>query len=262
MFALRCLISVAALFACTVVSAASGMNHTPRSLLAQAKGLPSDFEEHFFDVPLSVRVERDKQLVGEAMIVLTRDDRLMLLDFTNYADSPVMDTERDIWENFLKSGTSLGACTKSCPEQLIAVHYSLENSLVSILTENAERDTLQQQFYAQPEGGTTGLIVNNQLNLNGGQNQELGGRFGIEATSSLGNWTNAMNLQLSRLGGQDTEIRHALYSLYTQREYEGNFLRLGYFTPNSEGLSRQPRTFGAAQDVAIGVMVGLSLIHI
>ncbi|CAM3318021.1 TcfC E-set like domain-containing protein [Pseudomonas fluorescens] len=190
--------------------------------------------------------------------MLTRDDRLMLLDFTNYADSPVMDTERDIWENFLKSGTSLGACTKSCPEQLIAVHYSLENSLVSILTENAERDTLQQQFYAQPEGGTTGLIVNNQLNLNGGQNQELGGRFGIEATSSLGNWTNAMNLQLSRLGGQDTEIRHALYSLYTQREYEGNFLRLGYFTPNSEGLSRQPRTFGAAQDVAIGVMVGSS----
>lgn len=60
----------------TICVAAEGT--TPRSLLNQAKGLPSDFEEHFFDVPLAVRVERDQQLVGEAMVVLSRDDRLTL----------------------------------------------------------------------------------------------------------------------------------------------------------------------------------------
>ena len=37
---------------------------TTRSLLAQAKGLPVDFEEHFFDVPLAVQVEVDQQLLG------------------------------------------------------------------------------------------------------------------------------------------------------------------------------------------------------
>jgi hypothetical protein len=243
---------------CTVVTAVPNNTYTPRSLLAQAKGLPSEFEEHFFDVPLAVRVERDQQFVGEAMIVLTRDDRLTLLDFTDHSDSPITSTERDIWDNYLKAGAPLGQCTQSCPEQLLAVHYNLENSLVSILTKNAERDTSPQQFYTQPEGGSTGLIINNQLNLNGGQNQDLGGRFGIEASSSLGNWSNTLNLQLARLGGPDTQIRHALYSLYTQREYEGQFLRLGYFTPNSEGLNRQPRSFGAAPDVAVGVMAGSS----
>ncbi|PNB77036.1 pilus assembly protein PapC, partial [Pseudomonas sp. FW305-BF6] len=38
----------------------------------------------------------------------------------------------------------------------------------------------------------------------------------------------------------------------------GNFLRLGYFTPTSEGLTRQPRAFGASPDTALGVMYGSS----
>lgn len=258
MFRLRPLVTAMALLTCPVVMAAPGNNYTPRSLLVQAKGLPSDFEEHFFDVPLAVRVERDQQFVGEAMIVLTRDDRLTLLAFTDHSDSPITGTERDTWEQYLKPGIPLGPCARNCPEQLLAVHYNLENSLVSILTENAERDTAPQQYYTQPAGGSTGLIINNQLNLNGGQDQDLGGRFGLEASSSLGNWSQALNVQLARLGGPDTQLYHALYSAYAQREYEGRFLRLGYFTPNSEGLNRQPRAFGAAPDVAVGVMLGSS----
>lgn len=258
MFLMRPLAAALALFSGSVALAAPENNYTPRSLLAQAKGLPSEFEEHFFDVPLAVRVERDQQFLGEAMVVLGRDDRLTLIDFTDSSDSPLLPAERDTWTAYLKQGVLLGGCTKNCPEQLLAVHYNLENSLVSILTENAERDTQSQQYYNQPEGGSTGLIINNQLNLNGGQNQDLGGRFGIDASGSLGNWSHALNLQLARLGGPDTKLYHALYSLYSQREFEGNFLRLGYFTPSAEGLNRQPRAFGAAPDVAVGVMVGSS----
>ena len=258
MFPFRPLVAAMALTTCSVVMAAPDNNYTPRSLLTQAKGLPSDFEEHFFDVPLAVRVERDQQFLGEAMIVLTRDDRITLLEFTDHSDSPITGSERDTWENYLKPGVPLGQCTQACPEQLLAVHYNLENSLVSILTENAERDAAPQQFYTQPDGGSTGLIINNQLNLNGGQNQDLGGRFGVEASSSLGSWSQTLNFQLARLGGPDTQLYHALYSAYAQREFEGQFLRLGYFTPNSEGLNRQPRSFGAAPDVAVGVMVGSS----
>lgn len=175
MFPFRPLVAAIALATCSVATAAPDNNYTPRSLLSQAKGLPSDFEEHFFDVPLAVRVERDQQFVGEAMIVLTRDDRITLLEFTDHSDSPITGTERDTWENYLSPGVPLGQCTERCPEQLLAVHYNLENSLVSILTENAERDAAPQQFYTQPDGGSTGLIINNQLNLNGGQNQDLGG---------------------------------------------------------------------------------------
>ena len=167
-------------------------------------------------------------------------------------------TEREALTTYLKQGVPLGACTNSCPENLLAVHYNLENSLVSLVTENAERNDQPQAYYEQPQGGSTGLIVRNQLNLNGGQDQDLGGRFGLEASSSLGNWSQSVNLQLARLGGPDDQLYHAVHELYTQRELEGQFLRLGYFMPNSEGLSRQPRSFGASPDTAVGVMYGSS----
>ncbi|EXF92452.1 P pilus assembly protein, porin PapC [Pseudomonas fluorescens HK44] len=250
--------ALALCFCATALAAPADNGHTPRSLLAQAKGLPSEFEEHFFDVPLAVRVELDQQFLGEAMVVLTRDDRITLVDFNDVSDSTIKPSERDIWANHLKQGVALGACQANCPEQLLAVHYSLENSLVSILTENAERDDQVQQYYNLPEGGSTGLILRNQLNLNGGQDQDLGGRYGLETSSSLGNWTQSFNMQLARLGGPDDQLYHAVHELYSQRELQGSFLRLGYFMPNSEGLSRQPRSFGASPDTAVGVMYGSS----
>lgn len=156
MFPFRPLVAAMALTTCSVVMAAPDNNYTPRSLLSQAKGLPSDFEEHFFDVPLAVRVERDQQFLGEAMIVLTRDDRITLLEFTDHSDSPITGSERDTWENYLKPGVPLGQCTQACPEQLLAVHYNLENSLVSILTENAERDAAPSSFTPSPTAAAPG----------------------------------------------------------------------------------------------------------
>ena len=251
--------ALALLIGTTAVAASETNGTTPRSLLAQAKGLPADFEEHFFDVPLAVQVERDGQLLGEAMIVLSRDDRLTLIDFTNHDGSTLPVAERDTWSDYLKQGVKLGNCSANCPEQLLAVHYNLENSLVSLLTENAERENQQSMYYDLPEDGSRGLIVRNQLNINGGQEENLNGRFGLEASSSLGNWTQGLNLQLSRIGGpDDTKLYHAVHEAYTQREFEGSFFRLGYFTPSSEGLTRQVRTFGASPDTALGVMYGSS----
>jgi hypothetical protein len=251
--------ALALLFCAGALAAGTADGTTPRSLLSQAKGLPADFEEHFFDVPLAVRVELDQEFVSEAMIVLTRDDRMTLLDFTDHDGSVIKDEERDQWADYLKQGVALGACASNCPDGLMAVHYNLENSTVSLLTENAERDEQAQRYYFLPTGGSTGLIVRNQLNLSGGEGQDLGGRFGIDASSSLGLWSQTLNMQFSRLGGpDDDDLNHAVYALYTQRELQGNFLRLGYFTPNAEGLTRQLRTFGASPDTAVGVMYGSS----
>ncbi|WP_130903559.1 MULTISPECIES: CS1-pili formation C-terminal domain-containing protein [unclassified Pseudomonas] len=259
MFPMTPIAAALALLLCSSAFAApTTIDNTPRSLLAQAKGLPADFEEHFFDVPLAVRVELDQQPLGEAMIVLSRDDRVTLLDFTDTSESRFGAIERETWADVLKPGVALGACTGKCPEQMLAVHYNLESSLLSIVTENAERDIDAKRFYDQPEGGSSGLMVRNQLNLNGGQDQDLGGRFGLEASGSLGNWSQAFNMQLARLGGPDTKTYHAVHELYTQRELQGSFFRLGYFTPNSEGLTRQPRSFGTSPDTAVGVMYGSS----
>jgi len=168
--------ALALLFCASAAAAPDSAGTTPRSLLAQAKGLPADFEEHFFDVPLAVRVELDHQPLGEALVVLSRDDRITLLEFTDTRDNRFGAAEREKWAAYLKPGVPLGNCTGACPDQLLAVHYSLENSLVSILTENAERDVEAKRYHDQPDGGSRGLMVRNQLNLNGGQDQDLGGR--------------------------------------------------------------------------------------
>lgn len=259
MFPMTPLMGALALLLCANALAAPTVpGTTPGSLLSQSKGLPEEFEQHFFDVPLAVRVELDQQFLGEAMIVLGRDDRITLLEFTDRGDSQLSAAVSATWEQRLKDGMPLGGCEQSCPSQLLAVHYSLENSLVSILTENVERNAQMKQFYDQPEAGSLGMIFNNQFNLTGGQDESVGGRYGLEASSSIGNWSQAMNLQLSRVGGVDTTLYHAMHELYTQRELEGNFVRLGYFTPGSNGLTRQIRSFGANPDTAVGVMYGSS----
>ncbi|AEV64685.1 CS1-pili formation C-terminal domain-containing protein [Pseudomonas ogarae] len=250
--------ALALLLCANALAAPTAPGTTPRSLLSQARGLPAEFESHFFDVPLAVRIELNQQYLGEAMVVLSRDDRITLIEFTDTQDSTIKAVEREQWTQHLKQGQVLGACEGSCPSGLLAVHYSLENSLVSILTRDVERTTETKRYHDQPEGGSLGLIFNNQLNINGGQEQDTGGRYGLNASSSVGNWSQSLDLQLSRLGGPDDKLYHAVHELYTQREMEGTFFRLGYFTPSSDGLNRQIRSFGANPDTALGVMYGSS----
>ncbi len=78
MFPMTPIAAALALLMCTsalAAPAASGAA-TPGSLITQAQGLPAGFSDHFFDVPLAVRVDLDQQPLGEALIVLSRDDRV------------------------------------------------------------------------------------------------------------------------------------------------------------------------------------------
>ncbi|WP_339532047.1 TcfC E-set like domain-containing protein [Pseudomonas mucidolens] len=259
MFPMTPIAAALALLICTSALAAPTAGAPGASnLLAQAKGLPAGFTDHFFDVPLAVRVDLDEQPLGEALIVLSRDDRVTLIEFTDTGDSKVPAATRDTWQALLEKGLALGACTQSCPEELVSAFYNLENSQLSIITQNVERGGDAPRFHELPEGGSRGLIINNQLNLNGGQQEDLGGRYGLQASASLGNWSQVLNLQLARQSGDAEQLRHAIHELYTQRELEGQFLRLGHFTPNSDGLTRQLRSFGASPDTALGVMYGSS----
>jgi hypothetical protein len=259
MFRLTPLASAIALIVCVGVPAVASENPVAQpSLLAQAEGLPQEFQEHFFDVPLAVRVVLDNKELGEAMMVLSRDDRATLLDFTDTRASAVPPAERDLWRTWLQQGVALGPCQSACEHGLVAVHYSLQNSELAVVTRDVERTTPDSQFYHLPEHGSTGVLIRNQLNLSGGQDQDLGGRYGLQAIASLGNWTQTANLQMNKTGGQYGQTQYALHELHTQTEREGSFVRLGYFMPTSEGLSRQPRTFGASPDTVIGLMLGSS----
>ncbi|MNJ63447.1 hypothetical protein D3C77_593480 [compost metagenome] len=66
-------VSISWLLACLLWIPASAAASSVLGGRAQVQGLPREFEEHFFDVPLAVRVDLDGRYLGDAMVVLSRD---------------------------------------------------------------------------------------------------------------------------------------------------------------------------------------------
>ncbi|MGP9800814.1 CS1-pili formation C-terminal domain-containing protein [Rheinheimera sp. NSM] len=228
-----------------------------RSLLAQAAGMPAEFAGHFFDVPLAVRVELDGKLLGEAMITLSTDEQIQLLNFTASDDISYSSAEQQRWAGILSQSRPLGRCDHACPANLLALHYSLENSQLSIVTHNAEQNPAQAKFHHLPQQASNGVMLRNQLNVSH-SGQQLTGNYNAEILGSLGNWTGMSSLQLTETGEHDQSLRYAMPYLYAQRELEGSFFRAGYFTPSAQGIIRQPQSRGGAPDSTLGVMIGSS----
>lgn len=225
-------------------------------VVSQAQGLPREFEEHFFDVPLAVRVDLDGRYLGDAMVVLSRDERVQLLEFTDHFDSREPETLRRRWQERLSSGRPLGDCKSDCPDGLRAIHYSLVNSQLSLLTHAAELAGDAPRFHSLPEQGS-GLLLRNQLNLVS-DGHETTGLYSLQGQGSLDNWTTLADAQVDRGGISGQETRHRVSQLYAERLHDEHFYRLGYFTPGAQGLTRQPRLLGQSPDTTLGLMFGSS----
>lgn len=230
---------------------------TTLGILSQAQNLPSDFSEHFFDVPLAVRVDLDGRFLGEAMIVLSRNETVQLLEFTQIDESHEPEATRQRWRELLVEGRPLGNCLADCAQGLVALHYSLVNSQLSILTRAVEQDPTQARYYSLPENGSHGMILRNQLNL-ARDGEQTSGRYALQGQSSLGNWTGLANAQVDRSNEIGAHTRHRMDQLYAEKVSQAHFFRLGYFTPSSQGLTRQPRFMGDSPDSTVGVMFGSS----
>ncbi|MBA1205381.1 pilus assembly protein PapC [Pseudomonas capeferrum] len=233
---------------------------TPSPVLAavaQAQGLPREFEAHFFDVPLAVRVELDGRYLGDAMVVLSRDERVQLLEFTDIQESREPAAVRRRWQARLAEGRALGDCETDCPDGLRAIHYSLVNSQLSLLTSDAEKSGPAAVYHSLPEHGSYGLLLRNQLNLVGDGGQ-TSGRYALQGQGSLGNWTTLADAQFDRGSDQREGTRYRLDQLYAERLVDEHFYRLGYFTPSAQGLTRQPRLLGNSPDTTLGLMLGSS----
>lgn len=225
-------------------------------ILRQAEGLPAGFDEHFFDVPLAVRVDLDGRLLGEALIVLSRDERVQLLNFTDSRDSLESEVSRQAWADALGSGQALGSCRSGCPRGLLALHYDLLESRLSILTQGAE-STGQQAYHRLPEQGSHGLILRNQLNLSR-DGEQTAGRYAVQGQGSVGHWTTLAEARFDRSGGRYAQTRQNIDQLFAERLEDDRFFRLGWFTPDAQGLSRQPHMLGNTPQTTLGVMFGSS----
>jgi hypothetical protein len=248
---------LAALMSAYSISAAGDALPATLGTLAQAQGLPREFEAHFFDVPLAVRVELDGRFLGDAMVVLSRDERVQLLEFTDIQDSREPVAVRRRWQARLAEDRPLGDCQADCAEGLRAIHYSLVNSQLSVLTSDAEQKGAASLYHGLPEHGSYGLLLRNQLNLVG-NGSETSGRYAVQGQGSLGNWTTLADAQLDRGSDQREGTRYRLDQLYAERLVDEHFYRLGYFTPSAQGLTRQPRLLGNSPDTTLGLMFGSS----
>lgn len=239
-----------------VLPVAAQASDRAMGVVSQAQGLPREFEEHFFDVPLAVRVDLDGRYLGDAMVVLSRDERVQLLEFTDHFDSREPETLRRRWQERLTSGRPLGDCKRDCPDGLRAIHYSLVNSQLSLLTHAAELAGDAPRYHALPEQGG-GLLLRNQLNL-ASDGRDTSGLFSLAGQGSVGNWTTLADAQLDRGSVGSQQTRRRVSQLYAERLHDDHFFRLGYFTPGNQGLTRQPRLLGQSPDTTLGLMFGSS----
>lgn len=239
-----------------VLPVAAQASENAMGVVSQAQGLPREFEEHFFDVPLAVRVDLDGRYLGDAMVVLSRDERVQLLEFTDHFDSREPETLRRRWQERLASGRPLGDCKRDCPDGLRAIHYSLVNSQLSLLTHAAELAGDTPRYHALPDQGG-GLLLRNQLNLVS-DGRDTSGLFSLAGQGSLGNWTTLGDAQFDRGSASNQQTRHRVSQLYAERLHDEHFFRLGYFTPGVQGLTRQPRLLGQSPDTTLGLMFGSS----
>lgn len=228
-------------------------------LVTQADNLPEDFSAHFFDAPLLTKVELDGEYLGDAMILLSRAKTVQLVKFTESSESKLPANLRSRWSHILKNTFPLGKCEKECAEGLIILHYSLANTTLYITTSAAKEVKGQIKHIRLPEQGSSGLILRNQLNLIGGEQQPWSGYQGLQLEGSVGKWTAQASSQLSRNDIENSKTDARVSSLYLQRELPDKALRAGLFMPDSQGILRQPMMPGRnSVNTVAGFMVGSS----
>ncbi|WP_409460908.1 TcfC E-set like domain-containing protein [Stenotrophomonas maltophilia] len=227
------------------------------TLQQQRERMPAEFREHLFGTPLSVRVELDGTFLGDAEVLLHEDNRLQLLAFGDSYDSALPAAERERWAAYLAEPVPLGK-QSAASQGLAALHYSLGNSLVSLLSSDGHRATAGGRYLQVPAQGSTGLMLRNSLTYSGGEQQDNALRYGADLQGSLGQWTALGSYQYyrSRLAGDSDG--HYVSALHAQREFKDHFLRVGYFLPTFQGVTRQPRAPGTQNYTSLGFMAGSS----
>jgi hypothetical protein len=227
----------------------------PLDLLQQAEELPDGFADHFFGVPLAVRILVDGQLLGEGEIVLGKDTSVQLLTLTDSYESELSERDRQRWSKVLAASHRLGPCQSQCADEVLALEYSLENSQLSVLTAGAEKGQPLTRYHSLPSGGSYGALLRHQLNLTQGEGEQRSGRYNLMAQGSIGQWTPLLEGEVSQ-SGNGQAAQHHVQQLYAEHEGIGHFYRLGYFSPYAQGLVRQPALFGGGTPTVLGVMLG------
>ncbi|QYX65063.1 CS1-pili formation C-terminal domain-containing protein [Shewanella putrefaciens] len=250
-------LKISILIATLIFSSCSFANNTPPdsiTLLKQYQDLPDGFSEHFFNAPLTVRITIDNKLLGEGEIVLGLDTSVQLLKLIDVSESDIDERQQQFWITQLNQKHKLGLCQKTCQGDILAIEYNLENSQLAILTAKIEKQELNSHYYALPEQGSYGALFRQQLNWSQSDESTHAGRYNLQAQASLGQWTTLLEGEVTQ--NNEETLNSSIQQLYTERQNEGHFYRLGYFSPYAQGLVRQPIIYSGSSQAVMGVMLG------
>ncbi|WP_250624725.1 TcfC E-set like domain-containing protein [Pinirhizobacter soli] len=227
------------------------------SLTEQSQTIPPDFRDHFFNVPLATRVVADGSYLGEAMVVMTRDEKVQLLHFSDTADSTVGHDERERIKRALEAPLSLKRCgVTRCNGDFRIVAFDAASSTLDLATFDDARGGTRRATLAPSRA--TGAIINQRSNIVAGGDGGGASRYWVDILGSAGGWTTTLTAQHGRSSQSRKKGETQLQNLHAQRELKGHFVRAGHFQPEAQGLYRQPRTIGARAYPVVGVMMGTS----
>ena len=224
------------------------------SLAENMPGLPEDFRQYFYNSEMIVQVFLNDAALFDATISLKENGEVVLLRTIEESEDIAPDV-RAQWASLLQKGVSLGKCTETCPSGLMAVEYRLDNSALKLYTSQYETSRANSVFISMPEETPGGVIMNNSVSATETSSLRSWG-INSSLVSSFAGWSQKASFQSSGTDGYYQYSRSSLYELFTQKEYQGSFLRLGLFTPDNDTGDVQNSGFG--YETVAGAMWGTS----
>lgn len=223
-------------------------------LAANLRGLPEDFRRYFYNSEIVVQVFLDDNYIFDASVSLNENGDVKLLrivEEAQNADSELL----ALWSDILHNGVTVGECIAACPSGLMHVEYHLNNSALKLYTSNYETSQVASDYLSVPDDAPSGLIMFNDVSVS---DASLNRSWGINSslTSSLGGWSQQASFQSSGTSGEYSYSSSSLYELFTQKELQGDFIRVGLFSPDNATGNVQTSGFG--YDTVAGVMWGTS----
>ncbi|MBV4367482.1 TcfC E-set like domain-containing protein [Erwinia phyllosphaerae] len=219
------------------------------SLAVNTRGLPEDFRRYFYDSEVMVQVYLNDMPLFDAAVSLKENGDIRLLRTVSDAQE-VDPAVRALWFGILQQGVTVGKCTAACPSGLMAVEYRLDNSILKLYTSQYETSRSQSAFLSLPETPGGVIMYNDVSATNSGTMRSWG--INSSLTSSFAGWSQKVSFQSSGTDGRYRYSSSSLYELYSQKELQGSFLRLGFFTPDGDTGNVQTAGFGF--DTVAGAM--------
>lgn len=216
--------------------------------------IPDEFREYFYNSEILAQIYLNDASLFEAAISIKPNGKITLIRIVDSSNSQFDDKSRAEWEINLKKGIIIGDCSKDCPSDLVAAEYQLDKLELKLFSKQYETQKVVSKYLTLPNQTPNGLIVNNSLS---GSFTSVSKAWNINSSllSSINSWTQRMSLS-SYGSDQKANMNTQLYEMYTQKEYPGNFLRIGIFSPNTD--KGNVETNGISNGSIAGVMWGTS----